>query len=68
MTDKVIEKLRKLPVFIETIMYGGLILFNGHSATISQAKKDEFIKDIEALINELNDVKANAHNLEIKQD
>ena len=66
--DKVIEKLRKLPVFVETIMYSGLILFNGHASVISQAKKDEFIKDIESLIAELNAVKDSGTYLEIKQD
>lgn len=68
MTDKVLERLRKLPVFVESIMYGGLILFNGHDSVISQAKKDEFIKDIESLIAELNNAKDTAVNLEIKQD
>ncbi len=68
MNDKLIEKLRKLPVFVETIMYGGLILFNGHSTLISQVKKDELIKDIDALINELNEIKVNTSNLQIKQD
>lgn len=64
--DKMIQELRKLPLYVEAIMFGGLTVFGSIPEIVTHNKKNEVVHDIDVLIAKLNEIKTSVVELEIK--
>ncbi len=61
-----LEILKKLPHYINTLMYSGFVIFTDDTELLTETKKQEYVKDLDIVISKLNEIKVAVNSIQIK--